>query len=57
MDQSDAYRVHACEACGLFAVANLRKNQFYCPACKNTTGIVQVCEKGGGEFWFCLRAF
>ncbi len=26
----------------MFAVANLRKNQFYCPACKNTTGIVQV---------------
>jgi DNA-directed RNA polymerase II subunit RPB2 len=26
----------------MIAVANLRKNQFYCPACKNTTGIVQV---------------
>jgi hypothetical protein len=23
-------------------VANLKKNQFHCPACKNTTGIVQV---------------
>ena len=42
-DQSDAYRVHVCESCGLFAVANLKKNQFHCPACKNTTGIVQVC--------------
>ncbi|KAK9918353.1 hypothetical protein WJX75_003429 [Coccomyxa subellipsoidea] len=41
-DQSDAYRVHVCERCGLFAVANLKKNQFHCPACKNTTGIVQV---------------
>ncbi|CAK0786330.1 DNA-dependent RNA polymerase II [Coccomyxa viridis] len=41
-DQSDAYRVHVCESCGLFAVANLKKNQFHCPACKNTTGIVQV---------------
>ena len=40
--QSDAYRVHVCEDCGLIAVANLRKNQFYCTACKNTTGIVQV---------------
>jgi DNA-directed RNA polymerase beta subunit len=40
--QSDAYRVHVCEACGMTAVANLRKNQFYCPACKSTTGIVQV---------------
>ena len=41
-DQSDAYRVHVCDACGLFAVANLKKNQFYCPACKNTTGVVQA---------------
>jgi len=41
-DQSDAYRVHACDACGLFAVANLKKNQFYCPACKNTNGVVQA---------------
>lgn len=41
-DQSDAYRVHVCGQCGLIAVANLRKNQFYCTACKNTTGIVQV---------------
>lgn len=43
-DQSDAYRVHVCESCGLFAVANLKKNQFHCPSCKNTTGIVQVWE-------------
>ena len=42
-DQSDAYRVHVCSTCGLVAVANLKKNQFYCTACKNTTGIVQVC--------------
>ncbi|PRW61164.1 DNA-directed RNA polymerase II subunit RPB2 isoform B [Chlorella sorokiniana] len=41
-DQSDAYRVHVCSSCGLIAVANLKKNQFYCTACKNTTGIVQV---------------
>lgn len=41
-DQSDAYRVHVCDRCGLFAVANLKKNHFHCPACKNTTGIVQV---------------
>mmetsp|Transcript_14538 Transcript_14538/g.43946 ORF Transcript_14538/g.43946 Transcript_14538/m.43946 type:complete len:1179 (+) Transcript_14538:450-3986(+) len=41
-DQSDAYRVHVCEKCGLIAVANLKKNQLHCPACKRTTGIVQV---------------
>jgi hypothetical protein len=34
--------VHVCEACGVVAVANLKKNQFYCTACKATTGIVQV---------------
>jgi len=42
-DQSDAYRVHVCEKCGLIAVANLKKGQLYCLACKRTTGIVQVC--------------
>ena len=36
-DQSDAYRVHACESCGVFAVANLKKGTFFCPACKRTT--------------------
>ena len=40
--QSDAYRVHVCEKCGLVAVANLRKSSFHCQACKATTGIVQV---------------
>lgn len=41
-DQSDAYRVHVCEKCGLIAVANLKKGQLYCLNCKRTTGIVQV---------------
>lgn len=51
-DQSDAYRVHICSSCGLIAVANLKKNQFYCTACKNTTGIVQV----GPEALLVLRS-
>jgi DNA-directed RNA polymerase II subunit RPB2 len=38
--------VHVCERCGLFAVANLKKNQFHCPACKSTTGIVQARSPG-----------
>ncbi|MCL7047334.1 hypothetical protein MKW94_006641 [Papaver nudicaule] len=42
MDQSDAYRVHVCEHCGLIAIANLRKNAFECRGCKNKTDIVQV---------------
>ena len=41
-DQSDAYRVHVCELCGMIAVANLKKNQFHCTACKQSTSIVQV---------------
>lgn len=41
-DQSDAYRVHVCERCGLIAVANLKKNSFECRGCKNKTDIVQV---------------
>ncbi|KAK9868338.1 hypothetical protein WJX84_009418 [Apatococcus fuscideae] len=39
---SDAYRVHVCEKCGTIAVANLKKNQFHCTACKSSTSIVQV---------------
>ena len=41
-DQSDAYRVHVCERCGLIAIANLKKNSFECRGCKNKTDIVQV---------------
>ncbi|RID50350.1 hypothetical protein BRARA_H01086 [Brassica rapa] len=41
-DQSDAYRVHVCETCGLIAIANLKNNTFECRGCKNTTDIVQV---------------
>ncbi|XP_042502979.1 DNA-directed RNA polymerase II subunit RPB2-like isoform X2 [Macadamia integrifolia] len=40
--QSDAYRVHVCERCGLIAFANLKKNSFECRGCKNKTDIVQV---------------
>lgn len=41
-DQSDAYRIHVCERCGLIAIANLKKNSFECRGCKNKTDIVQV---------------
>ena len=45
MDQSDAYRVHVCELCGLIAVANLSKNTFECRACRSAAArsrVVQV---------------
>ncbi|KAL9669592.1 hypothetical protein QQ045_007139 [Rhodiola kirilowii] len=41
-DQSDAYRIHVCEKCGLIAIANLKKISFECRSCKNKTDIVQV---------------
>ncbi|KAK2451642.1 DNA-directed RNA polymerase II subunit RPB2 [Trifolium repens] len=41
-DQSDAYRVHVCEHCGLIAIANLKNTSFECRGCKNRTDIVQV---------------
>merc|ERR1712107_627211 len=40
--QSDRYRVHVCDYCGLIAIANLKKNTFECRACKNTTQISQI---------------
>ena len=43
MDQSDAYRIHVCQKCGLIAVANLKNQTFEC--CKNPserTSVAQV---------------
>jgi len=39
---SDAFRVHVCDFCGLIGIANLKKNSFDCRACKNTTHFSQV---------------
>ncbi len=43
MEASDAFRIHVCGVCGLMSViANLKKNQFECRACKNKTKIYQI---------------
>jgi DNA-directed RNA polymerase II subunit RPB2 len=39
--QSDAYRVHVCDTCGLFATGDLKNNRFYCKSC-NTPNVSQV---------------
>ena len=40
--QSDAYRIHVCEQCGLIASYNIKKGAGHCLACKSSAGIVQV---------------
>ncbi len=39
---SDAYRVHVCDLCGLFAVANLNTQTFECRSCKVKDRVSQV---------------
>jgi len=41
-DVSDAYRLHVCDTCGLFAVAKLSKNTFECRLCKDKAKISQI---------------
>ncbi|KAF8320547.1 DNA-directed RNA polymerase II subunit RPB2 [Cantharellus anzutake] len=41
-DASDAYRLHVCDICGLTAIANLKKQQFECRACKNKVAVSQL---------------
>ena len=40
--QSDAYRVHVCDLCGLFAIANLKEQTFECKRCNNHMHISQI---------------
>ena len=43
MDVSDKYRVHVCQTCGLFAVADIDSQTFRCNLCKeDSAGIVQA---------------
>jgi len=41
-DVSDGYRVHVCDRCGLFAIANIKRNTFECRGCNDSTRISQV---------------
>eukprot|EP00397_Hematodinium_sp_SG-2012_P003423 GEMP01003431.1.p1 GENE.GEMP01003431.1~~GEMP01003431.1.p1 ORF type:complete len:1162 (+),score=229.91 GEMP01003431.1:352-3837(+) len=41
-DCSDAYRLHCCDTCGLFAIANVEKNIYECRLCKNKASISQI---------------
>lgn len=40
--QSDKYRIHVCDICGLMVIANIKKNSFECRNCKNSTRISQI---------------
>jgi DNA-directed RNA polymerase II subunit RPB2 len=41
-DSSDPYRIHVCDKCGLFAVANKNLNIYECKSCKNNTEISEI---------------
>jgi DNA-directed RNA polymerase II subunit RPB2 len=41
-ESSDAFRLHVCDQCGLMAVANLKKQEFSCSICRNSTQISQI---------------
>mgnify|MGYP002882851107 CR=1 FL=1 len=39
---SDPYRIHVCDRCGLICIANLKQHKYECRACKNNTEISQL---------------
>jgi len=41
-DVSDCYRVHVCNRCGLFCVANLLEFRYECKRCDSSENICQV---------------
>ena len=49
---SDPYRVHVCDECGMMAVANLRKQQFDCGFCDNKTRFSQIHIPYAGKLLF-----
>jgi len=41
-DVSDGYRVHICDRCGLFALANLKRSIFKCLSCADGSRVSQI---------------
>ena len=49
---SDPYRVHVCDTCGMIAIANLRTQTFKCGFCENTTKFSQIHIPYAGKLLF-----
>ncbi len=49
---SDPYRVHVCDECGIIAVADLRQQKFSCGYCDNKTAFSQIHIPYAGKLLF-----
>jgi len=49
---SDPYRMHVCDECGMIAIANLRKQTFDCRYCNNKTKFSQIHIPYAGKLLF-----
>jgi len=49
---SDPYRIHVCDDCGIIAIADLKNKSFKCSYCKNTTKFSQVHIPYAGKLLF-----
>ncbi len=49
---SDPYRVHVCDECGMIAIANLRQQSFSCKFCSNNSKFSQIHIPYAGKLLF-----